>query len=283
MRHTLLAIALAAGTAAICSAQHEGSFDRSLSVSGPVELDIVTDSGGITVTPGSAGSVHVHAVLKAQHNWFESGDVEQRIRELERNPPIEQNGNRIRIGYVHSRDLLKGISMRLEIQTPRETQVRARADSGGIRVEGIRGPADCHTDSGGIDVRDVGSEVRAAADSGGIRIENIKGPAYARADSGGIEANGISGSIDAEADSGGIHVEQSSAAPIRAKADSGGVTIRLASNAGYDVNVEAESGHISVRDVTVNGDISKHHIEGKVRGGGPPVNVKVDSGDVSVD
>ena len=283
MKSVILSLALGLGAAALCSAQREGSFDRSLSVSGPVDLDIVTDSGGITVTPGGSGAVHIHAVLKAQHGWFDSGDVDRRIRELERNPPVEQNGNRIRIGYVHDRDLLKNVSMRLEIQTPRESKVRARADSGGIRVEGIQGPADCHTDSGGIDVRDLGSEVRAAADSGGIRIENVKGSAYARVDSGGIEANGIAGPIDAETDSGGIRLEQTSAAPIRAKADSGGVTIRLASNAGYDVNVESESGHISVRDVTVNGEISKRHIAGKVRGGGPTVNVRVDSGDVSVD
>ena len=284
MKSALLTVALAACTAAVCSAQREGSFDRSLTVSGAVDLDVVTDSGGITVTPGGSGAVHIHAILKGQHTFFDSGDVERRIRELERNPPVEQNGNRIRIGYVHDRDLLKGVSMRLEIQTPRESKVRARADSGGIRVEGIQGPADCHTDSGGIDVRDIGSEVRAAADSGGIHIENVKGATYARVDSGGIEANGISGSIDAETDSGGIHLAQSSAAPIRAKADSGGVSIRLASNAGYDINVEAESGHISVPEVTVNGgEVSKHHVEGKVRGGGPMVNVRVDSGNVSVD
>lgn len=283
MKPIFLVVALAAGTAALCSAQAEGSFDRSLTVSGPVELDVVTDSGGISVTSGNSGSVHIHAILKGQHGFFESGDVEQRIREIERNPPIEQNGNRIRIGYVHSRDLLRNVSMRLEIQTPRESKLRARADSGGIHVEGIQGPADCHTDSGGIDVRDVGSEVRAAADSGGIHLENVKGAAYARVDSGGIEANGIAGAIDAETDSGGIHLEQRTAAPIRAKADSGGVTIRLVSNAGYDVDVEAGSGHIFTRDVTVNGEVSKHRVEGKIRGGGPMVNVRVDSGNVSVD
>lgn len=283
MKTTLLTVALALGTAATCAAQSEGSFDRSLTVSGPVDLDVITDSGGITVTPGSSGSVHVHAILKAQHGWFDSADVERHIREIERNPPIEQNGNQIRIGYVHSRELLKNISMRLEIQTPSETKLRARADSGGIRVEGIQGPADCHTDSGGIDVRNVGSEVHAAADSGGIHIENVKGATYARVDSGGIEANDIAGSIDAETDSGGIHLSQSSAAPIRAKADSGGVTVRLASNAGYDLSVESESGHISVPEISVHGDISKHHVEGKVRGGGPMVNVRVDSGNVSID
>jgi hypothetical protein len=282
MKPILLAGALALATTFVWGAE-EGSFDRSLSVSGGVDLDVITDSGGITVTPGSSGSVHVHATLKLQHGWFDSGNAEQHLRELERNPPIEQNGNRIRIGYVHNRDLLKGVSMRLEIETPRETKLRARADSGGIRVEGIQGPADCHTDSGGIEVRDVGSEVHAEADSGGIRIDNVKGPTYARVDSGGIDANGIAGSIDAETDSGGIHLSQSSAAPIHAKADSGGVSVRLASNAGYDISVESESGNISVPEISTQGEISRHHVEGKVRGGGPMVNIHVDSGNISID
>lgn len=282
MKSISVVAAFAFGAAVLCGAQ-DGSFDRSLSVSGNVDLDVVTDAGGITVTQGGSGSVQVHAILKAQHGWFDSSDVEQHIRELERNPPIEQNGNRIRIGYVTRRELLRNISIRYEIQTPRETTLRARADSGGIRVEGVQGPADCHTDSGGIEVRDVGGEVHATADSGGIHIANVKGATYARVDSGGIEANDVAGSIDAETDSGGIQLSQTNAAPIRAKADSGGVTVRLASNAGYDINVESESGHISVPEITTHGDISHHHIEGKVRGGGPTVNVHVDSGNVSID
>lgn len=282
MKTMTWAAALALGAAALGWAQ-EGSFDRSLSVSGNVDLDVVTDAGGITVTDGTSGSVHVHATLKAEHGWFSSGDVEQRIHEIERNPPIEQNGNRIRLGYISRHDLLKGISIRYEIQTPRETQLRARADSGGIRVEGIHGPADCHTDSGGIEVRDVAGEVHATADSGGIRIDNVKGATYARVDSGGIEANDVAGSIDAQTDSGGIHLSQTNPAPIRAKADSGGVSVRLASNGGYDIDVEAESGHISVPEITTRGDISHHHVEGKVRGGGPMVNIHVDSGNVSID
>jgi hypothetical protein len=281
MKSVSVTLALALTAAGLCAAQ-QGSFDRSFSVSGGVDLDIATDSGGITVTPGPSGSVHVHAILKGQHNWFDSGDVDQHIRELEHNPPIEQNGNRIRIGFAR-RDLLKNVSMRLEIQTPRDTKLRARADSGGIEVEGIQGPADCHTDSGGITVRDLGSEVRASADSGGIHIENVKGATYARVDSGGIEAHNISGSIDAETDSGGIHLSQTSAAPIRAKADSGGVSVRLASNAGYDINVESESGNVSVPEISTQGEISRHHVEGKVRGGGPMVNIHVDSGNVSID
>ena len=208
----LASITLAKGIA--FAAHSDGSFDRSLTVSGPVDLDVKTDSGGIAVTPGSSGSLRIHAILKARRGWFESSDVESRIRELERNPPVEQNGNRIQIGYVRDRNLLKNISMRLEIQTPPDTQIRARADSGGIRVEGIRGPVDCHTDSGGIEIHNIGSDVRAAADSGGIHLTNIDGSAYAHVDSGGIDATQVAGIIDAQADSGGIRVGQTRAAPV---------------------------------------------------------------------
>ena len=263
-------------------AAQEGSFDRSVSVSGPVDLDIRTDSGGITVEPGQSSTVQIHAILKAEGNWFGSGDVAGRIRELERNPPVEQNGNTVRIGYVHDGNLLRGISMRVEVRTPADTHLRAHADSGGIHVEGLKGPIDCKTDSGGIQVRDIQSDVHVAADSGGIRIDHVDGAVTARVDSGGVEATNVTGQIDAQADSGSVRLSQTQAAPIRAKADSGGVSVRLAKNAGYNLSVEADSGNISVPEMTVKSGFSSHHIQGQVGSGGPPVEIRVSSGNVSV-
>jgi len=283
MKHFVPALAVLILGAGVLFADEQGSFEKTLTVSGPVDLDVVTDSGGITVLPGPAGSVRVHAILKAQHGWFDFNDAEAHIRELERNPPVEQTGNRVRVGYVHGRDLLRGVSMRIEIYTPAATQLRARADSGGIHAEGIHGPVDCHTDSGGIEVRDISAEVRASADSGGIRLGRIGGSVTARVDSGGIDAIDIAGGIDAEADSGSIRLAQTKPASIRAKADSGGITVRLAPGAGYDVNAAAESGSISVPEMTVRSEFSRHHVDGKVRGGGPLVNLRVDSGGIKIE
>jgi hypothetical protein len=263
-------------------AAEDGSFDKSLTVSGIVDLDVKTDSGGITVRQGSTGTVHIHAVLKAQHGWFGWDDVEGRIHDLERHPPIEQSRDRIRVGYVRDSGLLKGISMELEIETPAGTQLRARADSGGIHVEGLQGPVDCKTDSGGINIDDVSSTVHAAADSGGIRVRNVKGSLFAYVDSGGIDATGIGGSIEAETDSGAVRLSQTSPAPIHAKAESGGVTVTLARGAGYDIRADTDSGHISTPEMTVRSAFSSHHIEGKVGGGGPLVKIQVESGSVTI-
>jgi hypothetical protein len=272
---------LTVGTGLLAGA--EGSFDKSLSVSGPVDLDVKTDSGGITVRQGPSGTVVIHAILKAERGWFSSSDVETRIREVERHPPVEQNGNHIRVGYIQESRLLNDISMRLEIETPADTQLRAHADSGGIRVEGVHGPVECKTDSGGIEINDVSASVHAAADSGGIHVRNVKGSLFAHVDSGGIEATGIAGSIDAESESGRLRLEQTTPGTISAKAESGGVTVTLARGAGYDISAETESGHISIPEMTVRSALSSNHVEGKVGGGGPLVKVRADSGSVTID
>ncbi len=277
----LLSIALVTQLAA--REVEEGSFEKTLRVSGPVELDLKTASGGITVRKGSSGSVHVHAFLKAERGWFGSDDVSERLRELERNPPVEQNGNRIRVGYVTGRDLLQGISMRLEIETPLDTRVAARAASGGIRVEGVHGPVECRTASGGIEIHDVAADVRASAASGGLHIERVKGAVFAHAASGGIEAVDVAGEIEAETQSGSMRLEQTVAAPIRARAASGGVEVKLARGSGYDVSATTGSGRITAPAMTVQGSYSRHHVEGKIGGGGPVVSVRAASGSVRID
>jgi len=277
----LLAIfAIAVG---LCYAQRaDGSFERTLTVTGFADLELTTDAGGIDVVPGPPGTIRIRGILKAEDNWFHSrGDVESRIRELEAHPPIVQNGNSIRV-EVRDRHLLRGISMRLEVETPPDSRLRARADSGGIDVRGIKGPVDCHTDSGGIHASEIDSEVRATADSGGIHIRRVNGPVYAHADSGGIEAMEISGSIDAEVDSGGVRVSQTAPAPIKARSDSGGTDITLATTGGYDIQAHAGSGGITAPEITVSGRISSHEVNGKLRGGGALVDVRTDSGHIDI-
>lgn len=262
--------------------QIERTFERTIDVTGATNLDLTTDSGGITVTAGSGGTVRIRGILTSQRRLFSSADVESRIRQLESNPPIEQSGNTLRIGYVQDRRLLRDISLRLEIVTPADSHVRARADSGGIRVEGLKGPVDCKADSGGIEVRHVEAEVRAVADSGGVHVRDVKGAVYARTDSGGIDALDVAGSIDAQTDSGGIRISQTVAAPVKARADSGGATLTLAAAAGYDVRARTDSGRITVPEMTVSGNLSHRLAEGKVRSGGPLVDVAVSSGNIDI-
>ena len=231
--------------------------------------------------PGPAGTVRVRGILKANRVRFSQGDVERRLRDLESNPPITQNGNSIRVA-ARDPHVLRDISMRLEVQAPPDSRLRARTDSGGIEVRGIKGPIDCETDSGGIHANDIDGEVRARADSGGIHIRGVNGPVFAHADSGGIDALDVSGAVEAVVDSGGIRISQTRAAAIKAHSDSGGTDIALAGSGGYDVEAHSGSGSITAADLAVSGTVSKRHVAGKLRGGGPLVDVRSDSGRISI-
>src|SRR5262249_15887975 len=98
LRNLGILVALSAMSALPASASATGHFEGTLQVSGPVDLDVVSSSGNITVHTGTGNSVSVSAKIRAQNSWLFGGDEEAKVRRIEQNPPIEQQGNTIRIG-----------------------------------------------------------------------------------------------------------------------------------------------------------------------------------------
>src|SRR5258708_35392993 len=107
------------------------TFDRSLTVSGPVDLEVLTRSWDITVRSGPPGTVSIHGVIHVGSSWL-TGSHDREVHELQQNPPIRQNGNNIRIEYADVRD----ISVDYEITVPAETTLRRRTGSGHQTVHG---------------------------------------------------------------------------------------------------------------------------------------------------
>ena len=74
----------------------EGTFDKTFTVNGPVRIELTNGSGDSRVSTGTPGEVRVHGEIQA-HGWSEKGSQE-RVHEIEANPPVSQEGNLIRIG-----------------------------------------------------------------------------------------------------------------------------------------------------------------------------------------
>src|SRR5258705_5336531 len=68
-----------------------GTFDRSFQVNGPVDLEVLTRSGDITVRSGSSNTVSIHGKIHQSNSWLE-GNRKADVEELQKNPPIRQNG-----------------------------------------------------------------------------------------------------------------------------------------------------------------------------------------------
>ncbi|MGH9524911.1 MAG: DUF4097 family beta strand repeat-containing protein [Terriglobales bacterium] len=254
-------------------ASEEGTFDRTLKVTGPVDLDVNTGSGSITVSRGSDGQVVVHATIRTNDGWF-SGDPSARIKAIQNNPPIDQSGNVIHIGHSNDSDLLRNISISYDVQVPATTKLQAHSGSGHIRITGVNSPVEATTGSGGIDASQIASDVRLQTGSGGIGLDNISGQVRAHTGSGGIHGTNIGGYttvntaakfqgkalplassgstgpgasnpyLDFETGSGGIRLDNV-AGELRARAGSG--TIEVQGQQTGDWEMSSGSGGIHVR------------------------------------
>lgn len=126
-----------------------------------------------------------------RRSWLAGSDVETRIRRIEQNPPIEQQGNVIRVGWFADDDLPRNISITYEITVPAATRLSARTGSGAIVVGAIAGPAEVKSGSGSvrIDGRPSGPWALHAS-SGGITMTIPPDAAF------DLDARTNSGSID---------------------------------------------------------------------------------------
>ena len=278
-----------------------GTFDRSFQVSGPVDLEVLTRSGDITVRNGAAGTVSIHAKIRSGDFWF--GGHKAQAQELQNNPPIRQTGNNIRIDYVN----LRNISIDYEITVPENTAIRAHTGSGDQKIEGLKGNIDLESGSGDMQLARLTGEMHFQTGSGNVRGRGLSGPARVKAGSGDIEieemgvgdvdvrtgsgnitANGINGGFHAEAGSGDIHGRGSPKNMWNVRTGSGNVNLSVPSDAAFDVDISSNSGNVTMGHpvtTTVQGRIqdSRKSVVGKVRGGGPTISVHTGSGDVQVD
>lgn len=297
----------------------EGAFERTLTVSGPVDLSVRAGAGQIRVQPGPAGTLRVAARIKADNSWLQSGDIQQRIRRIEQNPPVEQKGNVIRIGWLADEELSRGLSISYDVTTPADTRLDAKTGSGSVVVADIKGPVTANSGSGSVTIGRIGGAVVASAGSGSIKVGGAAS-LQARTGSGGIDATGVAGPTTAKSGSGSIRIAQAGKGDVDVSASSGGVTVtgadgalrvdcssgsisvdgrpsgawslhsssggvsvNLPADAAFDLDAQASSGSIdSAHPVTMTGTIDKQRLQGKVRGGGPLVEIHTSSGGIRI-
>jgi DUF4097 and DUF4098 domain-containing protein YvlB len=275
-----------------------GTFDRSFQVNGPVDLEVLTRSGDITIRSGAGTTVSVHGKIHVSNSWLERSRTEE-AQELEKNPPVRQNGNSIRVDYVN----IRNVSVDYEITVPENTTVRTHSGSGNQSVEGIKGNVDLEAGSGDMELTRLTGELRFQTGSGNVRGHQLSGPARVKAGSGDIEVeevgtgdidirtgsgnitvNGVNGGLSAEAGSGDIRGNGTPKSLWNVRTGSGNVDLRVPSEVGFNVDISSNSGTVVVDHpvtTTVQGRVQERKsVVGKVGNGGPTVSVHTGSGDV---
>jgi hypothetical protein len=320
----LAPVTILAGLSALpLNAATTGHFERTLQVNGAVELEVSSGSGNITVHQGGTGSVSVTAKIHANNtSWlFGGGNVEERIRRIEQNPPVVQQGNSIHIGKFEDRELTRNISIDYDVTVPPQTRLTSHTGSGDQTISGLQLPMTAKTGSGNVAVEHISAETRVSSGSGDLKINSVKGVLYAETGSGNIRAedvagdvfantgsgnievrqsaggsvkaetgsgnirlNGVKGGLRASAGSGDIHAEGEPTSDWRLGAGSGNITLKVPTQASFNIDARTSSGTLKVNHpVTMQGTMARNHIQGKVGNGGVLLDVHTGSGDIEVE
>lgn len=302
-------------------AETTGHFDRTLKVTGSVDLNIVTGSGNITVHPGGNDSVVISAKIHASNSWLFGGNAEDRIHRIEQNPPIEQQGNIIHVGRSDDRDLFRNISIDYDVTVPAQTRMTSQTGSGDQVINGLQLSLTAKTGSGNITIDNLGADAHVSSGSGDLKIGSVKGALNANTGSGNIHAEGVAGEINANTGSGDVEMRQVAAGNVKVGtgsgniklhgikgglraqagsgdiqaegeptsdwqlgAGSGSITLKIPSQASFNIDARTSSGSLKVnKPVTVQGTMSHNRIQGKVGNGGPLLDLHTGSGDIYVE
>jgi DUF4097 and DUF4098 domain-containing protein YvlB len=248
-RGVLGALVLACALAPLAEAsQVRGRFERTLTVSGAANLDVATGSGNIVVKTGSSSKVVVTGKVQVHYDAGTGmAEAEAALHKIQANPPIDQDGNSIRIGHRQGPPY-EHVSIDYELEVPEGSGLLARTGSGDLVVNGPLNTVDVKTGSGDARIAQVKGSVRLTTGSGDVDLS--------------------------DAGSGGADI----------KTGSGDVSVGLPSQGGLKLSVRTGSGDISTDRALSIQSVNTHHgmLNAMVRGGGASFVIQTGSGDVRI-
>jgi Putative adhesin len=279
----------------------ERSFDRTLTVNGPVTLHVSTGAGYIHVSPGSDNQVHIVGHVKSSNSWWGGGSSDDAVSRVANNPPINQAGNIIRVGEG-SDDFMRHVAIDYEITTPANTMLAAESGSGDLQLSNLNGTVQAHTGSGSIRADKLGAGSKLETGSGSIEATNLMGSStlqtgsgevraqlgsagdvVAGTGSGSIKLNDVHGAVKAETGSGSVEISGQPTSPWKLETGSGDITLQVGSNARFTLDAQTGSGSVKTDlPLTMRGSLDKHHVTGTVNGGGPTIKAETGSGDIRI-
>jgi len=286
-----------------------GSFQQTLSVDGPLILDVSTGSGSIEIISGDSQRVEVTGHIKVGAGSFlglftrNSDERQELVDRLENEPPISLVDGRLEVGHLKGREYERNVSISYEIVVPAGTEVLSHTGSGSMTISGVAGPVEAKTGSGRITLTDIGASVNARSGSGIIQADNIAGAFEAHTGSGnvrltqvapgdvvvtvgsgGANLHGVVGSLRVKAGSGRVEIDGRQEGAWNVDTGSGSVRIRLPEDAAFELDAHTGSGGITVdHPLTIKGKVSKRRMRGDVRGGGDLLVVETGSGGIRIE
>lgn len=157
----------------------------------------------------------------------------------------------------------------VQVQVPQNTSLDLHSGDGHIKLDGLSGPARLDTGDGYIEARDFNGSIKAHTSDGHVTVDGVLTDVDVRTGDGHVDLTARPGS---KLNTGWlIHTGD------------GRVEARLPGDLAAELYAHTGDGHIDFDiPVTVNGDIERSRIRGKMNGGGPLLEVSTGDGSIRI-
>jgi len=125
--------------------------------------------------------------------------------------------------------------------------------------------------------------IDASNTNGLVTVTDFSGKVRAHTTNGGVTGKGLSGGVDAAATNGRVNIELASVGSdrIALRTTNGGVSLTVPESAKADITASCTNGGISVTGVKLEiSEQSRRRLEGKLNGGGTPIELHTTNGGV---
>ena len=296
----------------------EERINRTFEVTPGGLLSVDVEGGSVDVKPSDSNKVYVELYRR-----FEAGSADEARSLLERYPvSFTQSGNSIYIESQGPNGRYRK-QMELRISVPHNFNVDLKTSGGNIAVDGIQGtvksstsggnlrftkiegPVRGSTSGGSINVKDIEGEAIVKTSGGSINVTNVSENVVAHTSGGSITANRVGGKLEAKTSGGSLNFEdiageiegQSSGGSVTARflkpieancrleTSGGSVNLFLPENSRFDLDAEANSGHVVTEfpiAITLQGKLDGSSLRGRVNGGGAVVYCRTSGSNINL-
>jgi hypothetical protein len=131
-----------------------------------------------------------------------------------------------------------------------------------------------------------GAAINATNTNGAVVLTSLGGKVMAHTTNGGVTGRNLTGGLDARSTNGGVSIDFAAVGPgrISLHTTNGGVTLALPETAKADLSASCTNGGINVSalDKLEVSEKSRRHLEGRLNGGGTPIELETTNGGIRV-
>lgn len=159
---------------------------------------------------------------------------------------------------------------------------KAKSSVGAMSINKCNGTLDLNSSTGAFAISNTKGKVKAVTSTGAIKVTDFTGELTAKTSTGSLQLDNISGSLDASSSTGSARIQMSAVEDfVKVGVSVGSINLQLPSGKGMDLNLSGRN--VKAELANFSGTKEKNRVEGKLNGGGIPVDVKTSIGSITLD